>query len=303
MPPELARLGFAALWNPDFIVGFSLVAIIYLMVVGPLRPFIKGSAPVARRTQVAFVAAVVLTYLAVGSPLDALSDDYLFSAHMLEHMILTMLTAPLLLVGIPDWIWRKIYRTRVGGGILKVFTRPVMAIILFNVIFSVLHFPGLYDLALQSETIHFLEHAVMVATALFMWWPVLSRLPELPAVPEPIQILYMFVDGLLMIVSFALVTFAPQPLYTFYVHAPRVFGLSPLQDQQLGGIIMKGSTTIAYGLWIIVAFFRWVRRERMMEEFGLLPTSRSQEDPQSLREGEETPYRIWKSPLRSKHEH
>lgn len=292
MPPALAHLGFVGLWNPDIIVGLALALAGYGAVTGRWRPRDVPAVPWAKRFY--FVLAVVSVYLAVGSPLDALSDRFLFSAHMLEHMILTMAAAPLILLGTPDWFWRPLWKWRGTRAVFRLLTGPAVAIFTFNIIFSILHFPGVYDLALRNESVHFAEHAVMLVTALLMWWPVLSPLPERPPLPEPIQLIYLFVDGALMIVVFALVTFATRPLYGFYDHAPRIIqGLTPLADQQVGGVIMKLATMVGYGAAFFVAFFRWARRERMMEEFHLLPRPGS-ELPEFGEDGAApSEYRIW----------
>ncbi len=218
----------------------------------------------------------------MGSPLDVISDHYLFSAHMLQHMMLAVVVAPLLLIGSPAWFWRPIYQAPVLGRLLSFLTRPVIAVVVFNVLFSYMHFPGFYELSLRNPTVHFFEHATILVTALFMWWPVFSPLPELPALADPIKILYLFVDGLLMMVAFATITFAPTPLYTFYEQAPRLIpGLSPLEDQQVGGLVMHYMTLLAYGTATLWAFWRWARGERMKEEFGLLPRPEGRAKPQT----------------------
>ncbi|MHB1980882.1 MAG: cytochrome c oxidase assembly protein [Sulfobacillus sp.] len=268
----LANWGFSALWNPPIALGLILIGALYAWVVGPLRVRLGNHLPVRLNQQIIFYLALVLLYLAVGSPLDVISDHYLFSAHMLQHMMLAVVVAPLVLIGTPDWFWRPVYRTPVVGKVLAFLTRPLIAVLVFNILFSYMHFPGFYDLSLRNDTVHFIEHATILLTGMFMWWPVFSPLPELPALSDPLKILYLFVDGLLMMVAFATITFAPTPIYTFYLTAPRLIpGVSPLLDQQLGGLVMHYMTLTAYGAATVWAFFHWVRGERMKEEFGLLP--------------------------------
>ncbi len=280
MPAMLARWGFDALWNPPILIGVIVMALAYAWVVGPLRRRLGHHPPPRQGQQIAFYLALFLLYLAVGSPLDVISDHYLFSAHMLQHMLLAVVVAPLLLLGTPDWFWRPVYQAPVVGRLLAFLTRPLVAVLLFNILFSYMHFPGFYDLSLKNETVHFLEHATILVTGMLMWWPVLSPLPELPALADPMKILYLFVDGLLMMVAFATITFAPVPLYSFYLKAPRLIpGVSPLLDQQMGGLVMHYMTLLAYGTATVWVFFRWVRSERMKEEFGLLPRPEQRQQP------------------------
>jgi putative membrane protein len=97
----------------------------------------------------------------------------------------------------------------------------------------------------------------MVATAVLMWWPLTSRMPELPSISYPAQMLYLFGLSLAQIIVFGMLTFAREPIYEFYVNAPRISSLTPLADQQIGAIIMKlGGGLLFIGL-LVVVFFRW----------------------------------------------
>lgn len=262
MPEELRQAGFVALWHPGLMAVVLLLAAAYLLAVGSWRHRFPGSRPATGRQKTAFLLGLLTLYLAVGSPLDFVSDNLLMSAHMAEHMLLTFVLPPLLLLGTPDWLLRPVV---VGNPVVhRVFsrlTRPLTALVLFNLVFSLVHIPAIYDATLRNDPLHFTEHAVLVITGIFLWWPVLSPLPEMPRLSDMLQLGYLFINEIFQTIAFALITFANHPLYSVYDNAPLLWGISRMEDQQLGGVLMKmgAMASIIPAMWD--AFFRWARRE------------------------------------------
>ena len=126
--------------------------------------------------------------------------------------------------------------------------------------------PALYDASVTIRGLHIAEHLIMISTATLMWWPLVSNMPELPRLSHPFQMGYLFILSMAQIIVFAIITFADHPLYDFYATAPRIFGIGPLLDQQIGAIIMKiGGGTLFLSLFVIV-FFRWFRQEEDQAE-------------------------------------
>ncbi len=278
MPAPLAKMGFMALWHPELMAASVVVSALYFFAARGIAT--RGYAPPTVRQRIWFLLGVLTLYLAVGSPLDALSDNFLFSAHMLEHALIGMVAPPLLLMGLPDGFWRVVFRSGAVRRTVAFLTRPIFGLLLFNIAFSVYHFPYLYDLGLYNPTAHFFEHAVLFVTGLLMWWPVIAPSQELPQLSAPGKMLYLFVDAILMTPVFAIVLFAPKPLYTFYLHVPRLFGLSPLADQQLGAVVMKLAGLATYGTAAGVVFFDWIRAEMRRErETTLTVYSSSSAEP------------------------
>ena len=286
VPAPLARMGFAALWHPELIAASLVIAALYLWAArGVAR---RGYTPPTTAQRVYFLLGIALLYLAVGSPLDALSDNFLFSAHMLEHILIGMAVPPLLLLGLPDGFWRVLFRQGAIRRTVGFLTRPILALFLFNIAFSVYHFPYLYDLGLSNGAWHFFEHAVLFVTGLIMWWPIIAPSQELPRISAPAKMVYLFVDAILMTPVFAVVLFAPKPLYSFYLHVPRLFGLSPLADQQLGAVIMKLGVLVTYGTAAGVIFFDWIHKEALRERESMLAvySSDSPEPVRVVRQGD-----------------
>jgi len=150
-------------------------------------------------------------------------------------------------------------------------TRPLAAGVIFSAPITLWHFPQFYEAALEHHGLHIVQHLVFLATAVIMWWPVLSPLPELPRASYLTQLLYLFALGLPMSLAGALITLAESVLYPFYRSAPRVWGLAPLADQQLGGLLMWVVGTIYLWVAASVVWFRWSAREESGDVDGAVP--------------------------------
>ncbi|HEY6157835.1 MAG TPA: cytochrome c oxidase assembly protein [Gemmatimonadales bacterium] len=238
--------------HPSVIIGLVLLCGLYVYL-GGLRA--------ARRRVASFGAALLVLGVSLNGPLHTLSDGYLFSAHMVQHLVLTLVFPPLLLYGTPAWVVRPLLRPRWLSRLARRATRPLAAGVLFSVPITLWHFPQFYEAALEHHPLHIVQHLVFLATGVVMWWPVLSPTPELPRAGYLTQLLYLFTLGLPMSVAGALITLSDDVLYPFYAAAPRVWGLAPLADQQLGGLVMWVGGTIYLWVAATVVWFRWSARE------------------------------------------
>ena len=208
-----------------------------------------------------FTAGVMVIFFSLVSPLHALSDTYLFSAHMVQHVLLTLVAPPLLILGTPDWLIRPLLRPNWAFRLARLGTHPVLAFALFSITFSLWHIPALYNLSVTYHGVHIGEHLLFMAVAVLMWWPIAGMLPEIPRLSYPATMVYLFLLSIAQIIVFAPITFAREPLYEWYVGAPRIWAISPVLDQQLGAIIMKIGGGILFLVLIVVSFFRWYGRE------------------------------------------
>jgi putative membrane protein len=213
------------------------------------------------KQQALFTAGVLLLWLSVDWPMDELADHYLFSAHMVQHMIIGLVAPPLLLMGMPKWLLRRLLAPKPLFRAVRFLTKPVVGFLAFNGMFVLLHWPALMNETLRSEPVHFTVHLGVLLTALMMWWPIVDPLPELSRLSAPAKMFYLFLQSILPTVPASFLTFAHRPIYTFYDSVPRLWGMSVVTDQMVAGLIMK----IAGGLllWGIIAvmFFRWNARE------------------------------------------
>ncbi len=248
-------------WQPSIIIGTIVVIGLYIYAVGPLRERYHLGKPVRTVRAVAFFLGVYFIFLALISPIDELGDYYLFSAHMVQHLFLTIVGPPLIVAGLPAWLLQPLLKKRILFSIGRFFTYPGIAFVIFNANFWLWHAPPLYDATLYDPTLHLLEHVSYIVTGVLYWWPVFSPLSEgWPRLSMGGQLLYIFLGGMPTILLGAGLTFTP-PLYEPYIHAPRIWGLSPATDQQLGGLIMWVPANVSYIIVASVLFLRWMHAQ------------------------------------------
>jgi putative membrane protein len=204
-----------------------------------------------------FFAGIAVAFIALLSPIDEGGDQYLFSLHMLQHLLLMMVSPPLVLLGICG------VRARLDRfpGLRRVWwalTRPWAALVIFNAVMLVWHLPALYDTTLTVEPIHVLEHLSFIAVGVVFWWPIIDPLRETPApTATPLtRIAMLVVSGIPPTVLGLIFALSRTPFYDFYVRAPRLWGLSALADQQIGGVAMLGIGNIVYFFAIVIIFMR-----------------------------------------------
>jgi putative membrane protein len=205
---------------PSFLVGWLIFGGVYYLAAGPLRRYFPGSAPVPRAKVASFTGGMAIMLLSLQGPLHELSDYYLFSAHMVQHLGVMLVMPPFLLYGTPGWMLRPLFRWSPLLRIARILSLPLVAFALNNVIFGAWHFPGPYDLMMRNHDVHVAMHLMIMATGAIMWWPVMSPLPELPRIAAPLQMVYLFVLGVPMMVVAALITFSDTALYTPRASSP-----------------------------------------------------------------------------------
>ena len=194
------------------------------------------------------------------TPFDGLAGAYL-TAHMAQHLAVTLMVPPLLLLGTPAWLLEPWFRSPTALALGRMLTRPLAAYALFNVPFTLVHMPALYELMVQNTIVHLLSHGVFLATALLLWWPVVGPLPALPRLSYPMQMLYLLIQTVPGQFIGAFLTFSPTPLYAFYAEARRVGGMSPQLDQQIAGLLMWVGGGLFYLIPLTGVFFAWYNRE------------------------------------------
>ena len=266
-------------WGGDIsvVAAVFFLEVVYLLSVGPLRTRFPGSSDVPTRRIVLFTVGLWSIFFALYSPLDPLSDYYLFSAHMIQHLFLVLVGPPLMLLGTPGWMLRPVLQVPGVYKAARVLTFPVLAALLFNIVFAIWHVPAVYEAGLNSITVHIIQHLTFIATGVIMWWPVLSPLKELPRLPYGAQVLYMFILSIPPAIVGALITFADGTLYETYAQAPEIWGISTAADQQIGGVIMKLPGFLIFVTAAGIIFFNWAAKEeekdrleaaRRMKEMG-----------------------------------
>jgi putative membrane protein len=222
----------------------------------PASHFPLPTSPTAAQ-RLSFALGLAFLFLSLNGPLHDLSDTYLFSAHMVQHLVLTMFVIPLLLLGTTGEMLRPALRVRAVAAVARVVTRPAAAFLIWNAAILLWHVPAAYDLAMRSHEVHIVQHLCFLAAATIMWWPILGPLAELPRPGHAAQLLYTFLLTLPMALLGMVITYAERVLYPAYQSAPRLWGITPMQDQLLGGLIMWIPGGFIYLAAMSVIFFRW----------------------------------------------
>ncbi len=299
MDPTLRAILLDWNWDPLILVGLAVTAGLYY--IGYRRGALartEGSQGQHPRLQWRaghawlFYGGLGTIFIALISPLDPLGLT-LFTAHMLQHILLMMFAPPLLLLGmpvgpilhtIPRDTRRTIVRTLATRRLRRVtdwLTSPVGAAVIFNIILWGWHIPTVYDAALEHPGLHVLEHITMMVAGVLFWWPVVEPLPVWKRSQGLRRIAYPVVAS---IPGGALGVWISQvgttPLYTFYMHTPRFWGISPTDDQQMGGSLMLALDEMVVFAAAALLFFRFLAEiERRQERVEALAARRVDGEP------------------------
>jgi cytochrome c oxidase assembly factor CtaG len=209
-----------------------------------------------------FLAGCLLLAAALVTPLDTLAREYLVWAHLLQNVVLAEWAPLLLVLGVPPRLAARVTRPR----IVQALTRPYVALPLWVGTYAVWHVPALYDAALRHpSSLLALEHASYVVSGLLFWWCVWQEAPH--RLSSMARAGYVFAAFVLSAPLGLVLALVPRPLYDFYDAAPeRVWGLTRLEDQQLGGMTMAGEQSIVFFVVFAYWFARFLAEEERLEE-------------------------------------
>jgi len=340
-------------WNlePLTILALAAVTAAYFYALGPIRRRYHLAERVDKGKVAFFVTGMGLLALALLSPLDIIGMEYLLTAHMLQHMMFSVVCPPLILLGIPGWMLEPLFRGPRVRRVARIITHPAVAFGIYNLNMWIWHLPALFDapsptaavIAIQvleslsviaalvlaaiflpglfkrarsagapraagssasdpgtsnslplvfggailaiivlaalgaldplawgtdfepHNPLHMLMDAMFIITAIIYWWPILSPVQAVPRISPLFGMLYMFMSIMPMMVIGALLTFAPDVLFTRYADAPSLWGFTRLGDQQFAGLTMWLPMDIPLFITISILFFRWVNQQDLAE--------------------------------------
>ncbi len=196
--------------------------------------------PTSRARIVCFATGLVLAAAVLVTPVSTLALHYLLAAHLFQNVALAEWVPLLLVIGVAPALAAVIVRPRP----LRWLTHPLVALPLWLLTYAVWHIPAVYDAALRHHALLHLEHACYLAAGLLLWWPVVQDEPH--DLSSGRRAAYVFAAFILGSPVGLLLTLVPEPVYGFYEAAPRVWDVSPLTDQQIGGMLMAGSEAIVF---------------------------------------------------------
>jgi putative membrane protein len=206
---------------------------------------------VSRRQLRAFVAAVVLLWLASDWPMHDISEEYLYSAHMLQHMILSYFVPPLVWLATPTWLFDLVIGKGAARPVVRFLSRPPIAGVVFNLAVMITHVPALVNQSVTNGPLHYTLHVLVVVSSLLMWIPVLGPNKEWQ-MGYGGKMIYLFLMSVVPTVPAGWLTFAEGVVYKSYDIPVRVWGLSATVDQQLAGAVMKLGGSIF--LWTVITY-------------------------------------------------
>jgi putative membrane protein len=252
----------ASSWNLDPAVLVFNIALLagYFIAIRRIGPR-YSSEPVSRWRIAYFVTGVASLLLTVCSPLDTLGRYYLLSAHTLQLLILTSVTAPFLLLGLPEWLVTLLLPFQPVRDATRGLLFPIVAALLFNGIIFIWHDGPLYQQATQNTGIHNLQMLCFLIAGILTWWPLLTPMDRHTRMSTPFQMLYLALESLPLDIFGVIMIFAGSVLYTSYTSAPRIFGLSPLVDQQIAGGLLAVPGNLLDVVLFSVVFFSWLERQ------------------------------------------
>lgn len=256
-------------WQPHpevwvLVLGLLALGVYAVRRIGPTAT-LPGEAIVTRGQKAWFAAGLLTLLVASDWPMHDIAEEYLYFVHMIQHLLLSFVVAPMFLLATPTWLARMVVGHGWVYGILRKATRVVPATLLFNAVVVFSHWPAVVNRAVESGALHYGMHVLVVGTALLMWTGVCGPLPEL-RFSLGVQMPYLFLQSVIPTVPAGWLTFAEGTVYTSYDKAFRLWGVSAQNDQQLAGMIMK--VVGGMFLWTVIGilFIRFVQES----EHGLV---------------------------------
>ena len=259
-----AELAFAWTFDPLVVLALGLTVVAYthgILTMRPLRDHVFGT-----WRPVAFFTGMITTFLALSSPIDALSDR-LFAFHMIQHLMLMFVAAPLILIGapllptlrgIPSGLRRitviPVAKSTQVRFLSHQLTNPMIAWTAFVVSLWGWHIPSLYAAAIENEVIHILEHVSFIGTGLLFWWLVIDPVPFRGRIPYLGRLVYVILALTQSLPLAAMLTFTSEPWYEPYIASGGYWGIDPMTDQQIGGLIMWIGGMVAYFVAVAALF-------------------------------------------------
>jgi putative membrane protein len=240
--------------HPSVAIGISALVALYI------GAATIGNHRVTPRHWFWFAITVAVTVFTLG-PVDEWAERRCFTMHMLQHFNQTFVIPPLMLLAVPASMLRPWVLSKRVLPLAKFFTNPLIAFLTFTTVFVIAHDPPVFNLMCRDENVHIVIHLAFMVCGVIMWWPILSPLPELPRLSYPMQILYLFLLMIPMTAVAAPITLAYSVVYPWYLEGPHPWGLTAMDDQILGGLLMWiGQGT--YLMFVFTAVFaQWARRE------------------------------------------
>ena len=271
--PVTSFWAWLALWRftgPQFVLA-GFIAAVYL--IGLARLLMRSQRRAVPLREALFgVGGFAVLIFALSGPAEALAED-MFFMHMMQHILIAMVASVLLLAARPmsAYLWAMPETVRIGlgpalarqgwlRGINAALTNPKVALPLFILTLWGWHVPEAYQLAIRNEWVHSAMHLSMLATAVLFWWPIIGPPPVGTTLSYPQRLVYLILVVTPTAVLAAMVTLSNSVIYAHYIDTPHHFGLTPEEDQRIGGLLMWIPGNVVYLATLTTLFLRWFSR-------------------------------------------
>lgn len=221
--------------------------------------------PLERWRAGCFYGGQAVLMLSLNGPIHHLSDYYLFTAHMIQHLLLNLIWAPLTVLGLPDWLVDAALRVPVLRRVSDFLGQLPVKFLAYNGALCFWHIPYMYDLAIRAHNWHIVEHLMFMTTSVIAWFGLLVTAPSVPKPHRFSQLFYLFCMTLPMKLLGAIITLSSTLIYQGYATVPRIWGITPLEDQRYGGLLMWLPGGLVLWSCMIYVFAQWLKEERAQQ--------------------------------------
>ena len=259
-------------WNFDPL-ELSVLAVAGALYWRRARTLARRGRPAPKLRSTAFAAGLLTLFIALGSPIDTIGEERLFSVHMVQHLLLGDVAALLLVLGLDGRLLRPLLRVRLVHR-LRALAHPLVALPLWAANFVVWHLPVLFDAALRNDAIHALQHSLFVALGMLMWAALIEPLPGPAWFTAPWKIPYVLGMWLVMLVLSQVFIWSSHVYYAPYVHDATLWGLSHLADHRAGGGVMlveSAFTMLPALVWVLLCVLRESEARQQLVDAGVAP--------------------------------
>ena len=248
-------------WGWGVFLALLIPTVLYIVGLQQMRARHRqgdGATPaVSVWREISFGAGIILTALTLFSPLDTIAQTQLFTAHMVQVILLSTVCAPLIMAGCPDALMSMVLEIRGVQRVARFLTRPLVASIVFNAVFLVWSIPALYDAGIGNSSIYHLMMLCIFFASWLNWFPLIGPLHDMHRMSYPMKIFYAFFDGVPMELFAFILVFTGVPIYAYHA-IPAQLNMSAFSDQAIGGalLLIPGVVDV-----IVMAplFFLWMK--------------------------------------------
>ena len=247
------------IWHPHFDVWALIISLIIFFEYSTDNNYLKKD-----KRKYCYSGLFIL-WLFTDCPIHDIGEQYLFWVHSLEHLVLALVTPPLLLMGLHN-AQKKALSIKPFLNLLKITSHPLIAFILFNTVMVGMHWSVVVNLMVTNKLFHFFIHSVMLLVSLNMWIPVIGFTKEIKQLGFPGKIAYLFLQSLFPTIPASFLAFGTEPLYTAYVGIDQVFNISTIDDQTLAGVVLKLGGGFILWTSILIIWMQWYKTEKTFDD-------------------------------------